>query len=532
MSISGLLTILFPHLARLRISQVFQTGRSVRIQASTRDPQAACPACGVPARRVHSRYERRISDTAVAGRELLIHLDVRRFFCSNAACSKKIFSEQVPGLTVRYGRRSIGLGKTLRAVALALGGRAGARLSRQLATAVSWTTLLRIIRAIPDPALGGPVRVLGVDDFALRRGHVYGTVLIDITTSRPVDVLPDRSADALAAWLTSHPGVEVICRDRAGSYSDGAARGAPEAIQVADRFHLWKNLGEAVERVVAKHRTCLNAAAITPSTTVPPPGEPEPERPARQGRLAERTRKRHAAVHALLAQRLSLREIAAELGLSRNTVRRFARATSAEELLVNDGTGRRAKLLDPHADYLRQRWNQGCTDAVRLWEELRERGYRGSYASVRDHVRPFRTGAIPPAPAPTPPKVRQFTGWIMRNPANLDAEETQRLDAVMTGCPVLTALRGHVRDFAQIMLQRRGRHLEEWMAATQADDLPDLHSFVTGLRRDLDAVTAGLTLPHSSGKVEGHVNRIKTIKRQMYGRAKPDLLRKRILLTD
>jgi transposase len=305
-SISGLLPILFPHLARLRIIRVFQTGRSVRIQAGTCDPQAACPACGDLAQRVHSRYERRISDSAVSGRELLVHLQVRRFFCGNAACPKKVFSEQVPGLTVRYGRRSVGLAQTLRAVALALGGRAGARLSRRLAAAVSWMTLLRIIRAMPDPAPGGPVRMLGVDDFVLCRGHAYGTVLIDITTSRPVDVLADRSADALAAWLTTHPGAEAICRDRAGSYSDGAARGAPEAIQVADRFHLWRNLGEAVERVVAKHRTCLTAATFPASTTAPMPAVPSGPATTRTGRLAERTRERHAVVHALLAQHASL----------------------------------------------------------------------------------------------------------------------------------------------------------------------------------------------------------------------------------
>lgn len=530
MSISGLLTILFPHLIRLRITRVFQTGRSVRIQVSTREPEAACPGCGVRSRRVHSRYERRLSDTAVSGRETVIHLRVRRFFCLYQGCSKKIFSEQVPGLTIRYGRRSIGLGETLRAVALALGGRAGARLSRRLAATVSRMTLLRLIRAMPDPDVGEPVRVLGVDDFALRRGHVYGTVLIDMLTSRPVDVLPDRSADALAGWLVAHPGVEVICRDRAGSYSDGAARGAPEALQVADRWHLWRNLGDAVERVVAKHRACLGAAAVTTTTTVAPTAAAQAA--VRQGGLAERTRRRHAAVHALLARQASLRDIAAELGLSRNTVRRFARAASADELLVNDGTGRRPKLLDAHAGYVGQRWSEGCTDAARLWEELRAQGYQGSYATVRDHVRPFRSGGIPPAPLSAPPKVRQFVSWIMRNPTNLAAEDHQRLEAVLAGCPELTALRAHVRDFAQMMLQLRGEHLEQWMAAAQADDLPDLHSFVTGLRRDHDAVTAGLTMPHSSGKVEGHVNRIKMIKRQMYGRAKPDLLRKRILLTD
>ncbi|MEV5754810.1 ISL3 family transposase [Actinoallomurus sp. NPDC052308] len=388
MTVSELLTFFFPHLADVCIDRVFRAGRSVRIQARTGTSEAVCPSCGIMSGRVHSRYERRLSDSAIGGQETMIHLQVGRFFCSNEACGKQTFAEQVAGLTVRYGRRSVGLGAQLRAIALALGGRAGARLTHRLAAAVSRMTLIRMIRALPDPDHhAGPV-VLGVDDFALRRGHTYGTVLIDMAASRPVDVLSERSADALAAWLGRHPGVQILCRDRAGAYADGAARGAPEAIQVADRWHMWRNLGEAVERTVAKHRACLRDLPSTvmdenhpPVPALADPGPASPQR--RSGRLPERTRRRHAAVHDLIAQGHPLRAIARELGISRNTVRRFARASEPEELLVNDGTGRRRKTLDRYAPYLRQRWMQGCTNAEQLLGEIRAMGYRGGGTALR-----------------------------------------------------------------------------------------------------------------------------------------------------
>jgi transposase len=527
--------VLFPHLAGVSVDRVFLAGRVVRIRVRASGLQAVCPACGTVSRRVHSRYERRLSDLAVSGREVMIELGVRRFFCAAAACEKVTFAEQVAGLTVRYGRRSPGLTEVLRAVALALGGRAGARMSARLAAGVSRVTLIRLIRALPEPVVTQAPRVLGVDEFALRRGHSYGTLLAGVEARRPVDILPERSADSFAAWLAARPGAELICRDRAGCYADGGTRGAPDAVQVADRWHLWHNLGQAVERAVARHSGCLRAAVTAPAAARPADlaraRPPAPAGPARSDKVAVRTRQRHAAIRQLLADGRTVRAIAAELGLARNTVRRFARAASPDELLVSDGTGRRASILDEHKAYLRERWNAGCADAAVLHRELRARGYQGGYSLIRDYLAPFRNTAIP-APAPAVPKTRAVTGWIMTWPAGLAHADQAQLDAILQACPELAAVTTHVRGFATLMTSRRGRDLEKWMTTAAASGTPSLRSFVTGLRSDQDAVTNGLTLPWSSGAVEGHVNRIKMLKRQMYGRASPDLLRRRVLLAD
>jgi transposase len=210
------------------------------------------------------------------------------------------------------------------------------------------------------------------------------------------------------------------------------------------------------------------------------------------------------------------------------TVRRFAKAPSLEELLAK--TAERASVLDGFTAYLHQRWNQGCTDAAQLTKELKAQGYAGSDQTVRRYLRPFRSGRPTPPPGPTPPTVREVTGWIMCRAEALEAEEQTGLQHVLARCPQLDAASGHVAAFAELMSGLRGKRLDGWIAAVEADDLPGLHSFTSGLRRDQQAVTNGLTLPYSSGAVEGSVNRIKMLKRQMYGRAGFDLLRKRVLL--
>ncbi len=374
-------------------------------------------------------------------------------------------------------------------------------------------TLLRRVMALSDPRFSTP-RMLGVDDFAIRRRQTYSTVLTSVEDHRVVDVLPTREAGPLAAWLIRRPGVEIICRDRAGAYAEGARRGAPDALQVADRFHLWQGLGRTVETCVAVHRDCLRS---------PTPSGMQPEA---IGRRAERKKAAHALVHEMLTQGHSRRAIARHLGRGLNTVLRYANAARWQDIIRDNRP--RSSRLDPYKPYLERRFAEGCTGVTRLHGELVAEQAPVTYGMVRAHIATLR-GASSAAP-PRPPTVRQVTGWITRHPTALAEEDRADLKDVLARCPELDTTAKHVRDFGQILTDRLGSTLPTWINAVDANQLPGLTGFALHLRRDLDAVTAGLTLDWSSGSIEGAVNRIKKIKRQLHGRAGFELLRKMILL--
>ena len=389
------------------------------------------------------------------------------------------------------------------------------------------------------------MRVLGVDDWARKRGCTYGTILIDQERHSVVDLLPDRTATALAAWLQAHPGVEIIARDRAGAYADGARRGAPDAIQVADRWHIIVNLREALERLVARKHAAVRAAAadLVPIPSAPPPIRTEPAAPdassggsltqVQREQQARRARRyaRYQEVVALHDQGLSARQIARTLGLARRTVQRFLQAEGFPE---RQPRRPRPTLVTPYEPYLRERWAAGCRNAAVLWREIRAQGFTGGYSGFAVRLASWRPGDPTAHPARAPAarrfSVREATWLLLSDPEALDPEERAYVAALGQRCPEAERARELARRFLALVRERDHAALAPWVAQAEASDVPELRSFATGLRRDWAAVSAGLELSWSSGQTEGQVNRLKLLKRQMYGRAGFDLLRRRLLL--
>ena len=396
-----------------------------------------CPDCGRASRAVHSRYQRHLADLPSLGRSVLVHLRVRRFYCRNTNCARQTFVERLPKLATPFARRTGRLAAAQAQTGVALGGEASARLLAHLSMPASADTVLRLIQATPLPDQPMP-RVVGVDDWAKRKGSSYGTIIVDLERHRVVDLLPDRTAATLAGWLHQRPGIVVVARDRSTEYASGIASGAPAAVQVADRWHLLANMRQAVERWFAGVHARLRRLSDVQSTDdILPAQRTKPfQRSAsdRQVSLDNRTRRlelydeirrRHRAGESLLA-------IARTMTLARGTVRKYAQAADFPERATRPGHS----ILDPHLASLHARLAEGCEDAAALWREIRAQGFTGTARQVRrwlsEHrTKPARTaphrwrGAMPADPAlngnaAVPlPSSRQLAWLLVQPPTEL-----------------------------------------------------------------------------------------------------------------
>jgi transposase len=514
-------------------------------------PASVCPLCGMSARRIHSRYHRTVADVACGGRQVRLLLTVRKFFCDAPECARKIFTERLGPFLEPWARMTTRLAQALFDIGRATCGKLGARLAARLWMPTSWMTILRRIMAVPTPPVG-LVSQLGLDDWSFLRRKQFGAILVNLETHRILDLLPDRSAPTAANWMQAHPEIELVSRDRSKEFATAVAQGAPQAVQVLDRFHLMQNLVEQIDivvsRCVAELRRALPRPTSKPISTAPPAQwkpTPPPRIALRQDARQEARQARYEQVLALRQEGCNAVEIAERLGMKSRTVARWVR-----HFRQDNHRRKRPSAFDRFAPYVWERWQAGCHNGLRLWEELVALGYPGSNRSVYSYLQTLRAGFVPvfpeePTPAtpevelpasqpPQPARLDAFTltqmkWFLVHTPADLEEPEIEHLTWLCQSHGTLATLYGLVQRFRRLLRERQGEALDGWIADCQASGIPELAQFATGLVREYDWVVAGITHPASNGPTEGANTKLKLIKRVMYGRAGFPLLRHRVL---
>ena len=514
----------------------------IEVNISSLQQTAICPVCHQPSSRIHSGYDRTLRDLNWADWGVSLRLSVHKFFCDNPLCSRRIFTERLPQLVAPWARRTLRLSQHLTTIGLALAGSAGQRLNKAIGYSFSRDTILRNLAKLPLPPIKTP-RAMGVDDFAFRKGQCYGTILVDLDQHCPIALLADREADTLAQWLKEHPGIEILSRDRSKTYRKGMNEGAPNAIQVADRFHLLKNLVEPLETIFGHYPKEIHAASVPPnqaseSTIILPPAKA----PQLSQQKRNKRQKRYQQVLKLHQQGFSTSAIAQIVKLSPRTVQRYLKCEQAPERQPRSDRGS-SPLLDPYKDKLLALWNAGCYNVKELFESIQKQGYKGSYMTVARYVRRLRTAQGLPLrqypkkrlkhsivdPKLKPLSAKQAAWLVLRHSQNCTDEEIKQLKRLQSQ-PHLAPAIALAQDFIEMFRKRLPEQLDQWIQEAQASSYAAFRSFAKGIQDDYDAIKAALILDISNGQTEGQVNRLKMLKRQMFGRAGFKLLQKRVVL--
>ena len=501
--------------AGLVVETIALEGDKVLVSATSSSVSAVCPCCGRPSRRVHSRYQRRLADLPAHGRWVEMVVATRRFRCAHADCARRIFAERLdPGTAASHGRRTDRLEGVVHHLGMALGGRPAQAIARRLLLPVSKDTLLRTVRR-RAPAARTARRVIGIDDWAWRKGHRYGTLICDLERREIIDLLPDREPATVAAWLEARPSIEIIARDRGGGYGAGAAKGRPEAVQVADRWHLFETASAAFLLAVKRrmrdvrralgHDGPVDLAMLTAA-----------ERLQHEG--WQRRADADAAVLTLHREGVAIKEITRRTGRSRTLVRDVVRGGRAEPFRP------RASSLEPWLDSLNAEWDGGCRNGAELWRRLRADGFPGALRVVTEWAtRRRRDEGSAPARCPGS---RTLARLLTLARDTLTRAEAIVVAAVTRAVPEIIAARETVDAFHRLIRSREADGLDPWIEAALASPVA---SFARGVVADRAAVAAAIALKWSNGQTEGNICRLKTLKRQMGGRANLDLLKGRLM---
>ncbi len=534
------LSRLLPLPEGLEITAISDASDVVVVRVISRRSSSCCPVCGASSSAVHSSYRRKPADLPCLGRPLRLLLTVKKFFCRVANCPRNVFVERLPDFLEPCSRLTTRLRAAIQAIGFASTGKAGARLAAKLGMPLSDTTLLWSLHLLTVP-VAQEVQKVGIDDWAWRRGQRYGTLLVDLERRQVIDLLADRKVASAQHWFEAHPGIELVSRDRGGTYAEAATAGVPLAVQVADRWHLCKNLGDAVEAFLIRARIRLPEVP-PPETELLAASVPVTARfpSTRNQRLAQARLQRKweviQRVQELQRHGVSLRQIARQLGLARNTVFNYVKQPSEPPPLPP--RPRRTSQIDPYEAYLLMRWNAGCRNASLLFREIREQGYPGCKTMVRAYLGQWRKQepkpgqAQPRKPRPVLVSPRGMRWLLARQPEDLDQDEQERLERLLQASAAVQGVYQLVQTFLALVRQRQHEHLRPWMADAMSSGIAEMKSFVAGIERDFEAVENALRLPWSQGQTEGQVNKLKTLKRMMYGRAGFALLRVRMLHHD
>ncbi|GCE28122.1 transposase [Dictyobacter alpinus] len=518
----------------VRLETIEVQNQTIIVHLHAISASALCPRCGTPGSRVHSHYQRTIADVAFGGRCLVLKLRVRKWICREVSCSQHIFAERFPELVQRYARMMDRLVNALQTLGVTTNGTDAARIASSLGMPTTAKTIIRRVLQLPLPSEGEVVKV-GIDEWAWKKGQRYGTILVDLEKRRVVQLLAERSVETSTAWLRTHPEIDLVSRDRGKIFRAAATDGAPQANQVVDRFHLQKNFAEALEKFFRKQERALKKAIqgiigkTRPAARTAVPEKVAQERQARHRQQVQL----HKRIWKLYRQGCHKEQIAQLVGVSS---RKVYRVLEQETPPPPRRRSRSSSIVDPYLSYLTARWNQGCHNVAKLYEEIVTRGYTGTQRTLQMRLRPFRQNVARPVSKQTviwnkPPSSRGVALMMIRPAQNRTREQAAYLDQLIQ-CDVSIALVFKLaQDFGRLLRRHEGRiHLEQWKAAVQASGIAELITFVDGLADDEEAVAKGCSLTWSNGMVEGFVNKVKWIKRSSYGQAGFPLLQRRVLL--